>query len=176
MPLRVLLFASLLIAGCTNQPVQFTPLENDASHARITIYRPHNLANILVEPQLLHNNQALVKLGNKQHISVLTDTGTQQFSLELPERYTGHRSVTLNVEPPQDYFLRLTTRLQFQKNRPYIREFFLQSVDKQTALTELPATRALHINPEKPAELPQDKDNAPASRFSIQKTQNPFSR
>ncbi len=174
----LLLLGSLLLIACSNRST-FAPLQPEAGNeAVIYIYRPASIANIAVNPQFELNGKNLFTLPNGQHQLIRLAEGEYQFNLKLDERYIGNQSILLKVEPQQHYFLRVTTQVKFEKNRPFTRRFDIQQVDNPIALNEIRQTRygGKILNADQPDNSGDAQPQPKEDSFSISKTRNPFSK
>ncbi len=175
----LLLVCSLLISACSSHRSTFTLQQPEVDNSSVIyIYRPASLSNIAVSPQIELDGKKQFTLSNGQHQFIQLPEGKYQFDLALDERYTGNQSLMLKVESQQHYFLRVTTQVKFEKNRPYTRRFDIQRVDNSIALNEIRQTRyggetqvAAQSRNSGDAQ-PQPKEDS----FSISKTRNPFSK
>jgi len=169
----------LFLVACASQPVAFEPLQPRADHSSIVyVYRLSSLANSMLSPKLLLNGQAVFELKNDSYQYNRVASGEHVFKLDLGERYTGNKKITLNVQPGNTYFIRATSTLRFEMNKPYMRSFDLQLVEPSVALHELanitverksrPLSRKDEVQADPASEKVEDAE------FSIEKTRNPF--
>jgi len=169
----------LFLVACASQPVVFEPLQPGADKRSIVyVYRLSSLANSMISPKLLLNEHAVFELKNDSYQYNRVAPGKHIFRLDLGERFEGNKKITLNVLPNKTYFIRVTSTLRFEMNKPYTRSFNLQLVEPSVALHELAS-----ISAERKAQSSSKKDEIQADyvsekaddpRFSIENTRNPF--
>lgn len=178
MPLRRFIFTlclSLLLTACatTQQPLPL-PEQDGSDHGLLYLYRPMALSNALQTPQLILNGQAEVAVPNGEFIALPMSAGQQRLSLQQAQHNLS-TVLDLHVQAQQLYFVRLHSTLSFSTQQGWQREFQLQQVDQETALVEMqPMLQKQHKSMASEAQTEADKAEDSGSRFSIQKTQNPF--
>lgn len=167
----------LLVTACaTTQQQIVLPEQAGVDHGLLYLYRPLALNNALQTPQLMLNGQAAATVPNGEFITLPLPPGQQQLSLQLTQKVLS-TVVGLQVKPQQLYFVRLESTLGFSAEQGWLRDFQLQQVDRETAIMEMqPMLQKQHKQLASEAETDTGKAQDNANRFSIQKTQNPFSR
>jgi hypothetical protein len=167
----------LLLTACatTQQPLSL-PEQAGSGHGLLYLYRPLALSNALQTPQLMLNGRIVVSIPNGEFMTLPMPPGQQQLSLQLTQK-TLSTALGLQVNPQQLYFVRLQSTLGFSAEQGWQRDFQLQQVSRATALSEMQSMlrkqyKQLASETETEADRADDND----SRFSIQKTQNPFAR
>lgn len=178
MPLRLfvlILCQPLFLTACTTtqQPL---PLSDQirTDYGMLYLYRPQALHNALQSPRLIFNGRAEAALPSGELIRLPLVPGQQRLSLQLAQKNLA-TALDLHVQAQQLYFVRLHSTLSFSAQQGWQREFQLQQVDQETALTEMqPMLHKQHKLMVREAETEADKADDRGSRFSIQKTQNPF--
>lgn len=168
-----LLTAVLLLTACANQAVQTLSLEPPQKNdAVLHIYRPDELANVLVDSTLVIDATQQFTLTNKHFLSVHLASGQHRIELQLPPRYLGVHEVNLDMVAGQSYFLRIDSHITFQQNRPYQRRFDVLVIRDSEALPQIllckPFTSTQLASPTPPAA------NKP-SGYSSETFRNPFS-
>jgi len=167
----------LLLTACatTQQPLSL-PEKTGADHGLLYLYRPLALNNALQTPQLLLNGQAAATVPNGEFITLPMSAGQQRLSLQLAQ-YNLPTVLELQIAPQRLYFVRLHSGLDFSVEQGWQRDFQLQQVTRATALEEMqPMLRKQHKPMDSETETEVDRADDNDSRFSIQKTQNPFAR
>lgn len=180
MPLRLCVFIlclPLLLMACatTHQPLSL-PDQAEGDHGLLYLYRPLALSNALQSPQLMLNGQAAVTVPNGEFVALPLSPGKQLLSLQLANKDLA-TVLGLQIKPQQLYFVRLHSKLSFSAEQSWQRDFQLQQVNRATALAEMQAMlRKQHKQIVGETEAEADRTEDSGSRFSIQKTQNPFAR
>ncbi len=167
----------LLLTACATarQPLPLPELAG-AAHGLLYLYRPLALSNALQTPQLMRNGQAEAAVPNGEFIRLPLSPGQQQLSLQLAQKNLP-TALDLQVQAQQLYFVRLGSTLGLSAEQSWQRDFQLQQVDRRTALAEMqPMLRKQHKPVASETETEAEKADDNGSRFSIQKTQNPFAR
>jgi len=170
---------SFLLVACTSQPVTFETMQPSAEKGSIVyVYRPLSMANSMVSPKLLLNGKAIFELKNGSYQYNYVPAGKQVFSLDLSDRYTGNKRIALEVKPNNIYFIRATSALGFEMNKPYTRSFNLGSVDSSAALHELSkiAAGGKSLSSFKKGVVRESStsEKIEDTQFSIENTRNPF--
>ena len=178
------LFSSVLflfLTACTPKHVVFEAMQPDSEKGSIVyVYRPSAMANAMTSPALLLNGKMISELESGSYHYSHINPGQHIISLDLGERYEGNKTIVLDVKPDEVYFIRATTALHFEMNRPYARFFNLELVESSIArqeLTKIPVGHQSQLS-FKESEV---QGEAPAKeseefQFSIENTRNPFSR
>jgi len=171
----------LFLMGCAPKSTLFEAMQPSSEKGSIVyVYRSSAMANAMVSPDLLLNGDMVSKLERNSYLYKYVPSGRHVLSLDLGERYTGTKKIILNVSPNTTYFIRLTSELHFEMNKPYTRVFNLEAVDSSSALHELS-----RISVEGKSELLLEADEveadassegAESTQFSIENSRNPFSR
>jgi len=178
------LFSSVLflfLTACTPKHVVFDAIQpNSDKDSIVYVYRPSVMANAMVSPALLLNGKMISELESGSYHYNRINPGQHIISLDLGERYQGNKTIVLDVKPDEVYFIRATSDLHFQMNKPYTRSFNLELVESSIAKQEL-----TNISVERRSQLSfkasEVQEESPAKegeefRFSIENTRNPFSR
>lgn len=180
MPLRLFMLTlclPLFLTACTTtqQPLPLRLSDQvRTDQGMLYLYRPQTLRNVLQLPQLMINGRAEAVLSSGELIRLSLVPGQQRLSLQLAQQNL-ETVLDLHVQAQQLYFVRLHSALSFSAQQGWQREFHLQQVDQETALAEMqPMLRKQHKPVASETEAEKADDNG--SRFSIQKTQNPFAR
>jgi len=171
----------LFLMGCAPKYTLFEAMQPSSEKGSIVyVYRSSAMANAMTSPDLLLNGKLLSKLKRNSYLYKYVSPGRHVLSLDLGERYTGNKKIILNVSPNTTYFIRVTSELHFEMNKPYTRIFTLESVESSSALHEL-----ARISIEGKSELLLETDEveadassegAESTQFSIENSRNPFSR
>ena len=173
--LKVLSILWCLLAISCAAPVATVKLVKPVDNESIVyVYRPRVLANSMVLPELIINGEKISKIENGSYQIFHLPVQRHVISLEVADRYLGDKTIKLNTLPNQFYFLRLVSRLKFQKNKPYIRHLYLEQVSESDAYFELLqlADNKLAISATKEDSGATNDDSE--AKFSILKTNNPF--
>lgn len=167
----------LLLTACATaqQPLPL-PEQAGTDHGLLYLYRPLALGNALQTPQLMLNGQAGRAVPNGEFISLPLTPGQQRLSLQLAQQNLS-TALDLQVQSQQLYFVRLHSSLGFSTAQGWQRAFQLQQVERETALTEMqPMLQKQHKPMASGTAVDGNSTDSNGSRFSIQKTQNPFAR
>ena len=166
----------LLTACATIQQPLLLPEQAGTGHGLLYLYRPLVLSNALQTPELMLNGRVEAAVSNGEFITLPLPPGQQQLSLQLAQK-TLFTATGLQVKPQQLYFVRLESTLGFSAEQGWQRDFQLRQVSRATALSEMQAMLQKQHKPvDSETETEADRADDNDSRFSIQKTQNPFAR
>ena len=180
---QVVLFSSVIfhfLVACAPKHVVFEAMQPSSEKGSIVyVYRPSAMANAMVSPTLLHNGEVVSELKNGTYLYRHVISGRHIFSLKLGERYKGNKRTVLDVKPNEVYFIRATSELHFEMNKPYTRSFNLELVDSSIALHELASIsderKALSSN-ENEVQREATSKGGEDALFSIENSRNPFSK
>lgn len=180
MPIKFLLPLVLLsLSACSNtKPVFIAQSATSPDQGMVYIYRPSSLSNIAISPPLEINQTQQLMVANNRHYSLPLPAGQHRFELKPGARYIGQHQVLQDIKAGEMVFLKVTTSIQFEKNKPYTRRFDLEEVSAEIAQTEISQTTL--IEKEKEVTSHQSVKEPPeagseSAEFSINKTRNPFS-
>lgn len=172
-----------LLPACATKKITFSEVRAEGEQAVIYIYRPHSSSNIIVTADVKVDAGELLEIDNNKYTYMFVDAGEHEVILDMPARYTGNHRVQLKVKPAEVVYLKITTALKFEMNKPYSRRFDLMKISKDVAISEIGSTRYLGV--EKTVDLKEDEgidkpeENNPEEKeatFTIMKTRNPFSK
>jgi len=178
------LFSSVLflfLTACTPKHVVFEAMQPDSEKGSIVyVYRPSAMANAMTSPALLLNGKMISELESGSYHYSHINPGQHIISLDLGERYEGNKTIVLDVKPDEVYYIRATSDLRFQMNKPYTRSFNLELVESSIAKREL-TNIAVKRGSQLSFKVSDVQEESPAKegeefRFSIENTRNPFSR
>ena len=175
--LVVFLFLSMFaISACTTAPGHFDLAKHaSTSNAVVYIYRPNSLSNVMVAPDVLIDDVKEFPINNNYFNVIYLPAGKHHIKLDLTERYQGVNELVLETVSGHNYFLRVSTAVKFQMNKPYDRWFNLEQVTAQIAKDEI-----IYCKPYKPdSKVPAVEtatQEAGKSEYSSQKFRNPFSK
>lgn len=167
----------LILAACaTAQQTLSLPEQAGMNHGLLYIYRPLALRNALQTPKLLLDRQTAVAVPNGEFITLDLPAGEQRLSLQLAQQNLA-TAMILQIQPQQLYFVRVDSRLDFSVEHGWQRAFQLRQVNRETAMIEIqPMLQKQQKQVASEAGTATGKAQDNGSRFSIQKTQNPFAR
>jgi len=169
------------LTACTPKHVVFEPMQPSIEKGSIVYaYRASAMANAMVSPNLLLNGEHVSELKRDSYLYRYLMPGRYVISLDLGERYIGNKRIVLNVKPNKVHFIRMTSELRFEMNKPYTRTFNLELVDSSVALNEMASISAedkakLSFN-ENEVEAGATSDGIGDAQFSIENTRNPFAK
>jgi len=186
-----------LLSGCATKSSSFSVIQPVAGKgALVYVYRPNSMSNILISPDVLVDGDKKFKIKSNEYMAMYLPAGKHRFSLNLSKRYEGQHLVDLTLVDAKIYFLRVDAKMKFQMNDQYKRRFDILNVSNDLAVTEIsecrhsgkkqdknavaaqtviessPGTESMEAETEGASILADD----PASKFSISKTKNPFSK
>ena len=167
-----------LLPSCSSNNSTFValapPIDNESI---IYIYRPASLSNVVISPMLKINGEGIIEISNNSYSYFHLPAGSNTFKLELSQRYIGKKELQLDIKPQQTYFIKISTSLKFEKNKPYTRRFDITTSQKNIALEEIkdiPYAGKNKIVSATKSTFPTEKTED--SQFTIDKTRNPFSK
>lgn len=167
-----------LLSSCSyNKPtfVALTPSIEDESI--VYIYRPSSLSNAVISPMLKINGEENIEISNNSYSYVQLAADKYIFKLDLSKRYIGNTEIELDIKPQRTYFLKISTSLKFEKNKPYTRRFDIKQHHKDIALTEIKNIPYVGENKNQTTKKSSSiTEKTKESQFSIDKTRNPFSK
>jgi len=171
----------LILVACTPKRIVFETMQPDLEKGSVVyVYRSSAIANAITSPALMLNGELVSELKRDSYLYRYVVQGRHILSLDLGERYKGNKRIVLDVKPDQVYFIRVTSELRFEMNKPYTRSFNLELVDSSIALDELASIsdgRESQISFKKnKAQEEASGEKTEDAQFSIESTRNPFSR
>lgn len=175
------LLCLLYLSACStsNSTKTFTPLTAGNDQVIVYIYRLPAITNAAYSPGLYINDEFkfAIKNGYKTHLTL--SPGEYKVELEPDKNYTGTTRLLLNLNAGTTYYVRVDTSLKIKSAINYSlyeRRFDLTTVDEKLAIKQIEKCcmtknnkSAIH------SETKSIKKEANES-FSVDKTQNPFSR
>ena len=90
----------------------------------------------------------------------------------MDKRYTGNHELVVNPGTQNPVYLRVSTSIKFEMDKPYSRRFNIEQVERNIALREIVKTKYFT---KKVKNKEQGKIKS-LSEFSTLKTRNPFSK
>ena len=180
--LKIILLANLfLLAACTtlNNTATFLPKGASDNRVIVYIYRPLNTANAMYSPELFIDKEYKLSIKNGQYLPVTLNARETIFEVAPDKKYSGQTRLPLTLIAGQSYFIRVDSSLKIKNTvayEPYQRTFNLTNIDEQSAITEIEKcclAKETIINDDGPL---LDKAEQTEPGFSVDKTQNPFSR
>jgi len=176
----VLLLCGFFLSACnsTKNTVPFTPQAARESQAVVYIYRPNVMANAIYSPGLTIDGEFKLYVKNGINSRITLTPGEHLFEFQNDNNYSELKPLALIFKGGEVYFLRVDSSLEIKQTasyEPYARNFKIIAVDKTLAIKEITACCMDSSKESKNKEkLPPDgKQNT--DRFSVDKTQNPFS-
>lgn len=169
----------LLLAACstTTNTNTFTPVSAKDNQAVVYFYRPFTASNAIYSPDLYLNGEFKLSLKSGKNLLLTLSPGEHTFELEPDSNYSGLTAISLNLNAGYTYYIRLDSSLKINSAsnyKPYQRSFNLINIEEKLAIKEI--AQCCTINSNKTAlksEKPGEKKST--ERFSVDKTQNPFS-
>ncbi|HEY9052860.1 MAG TPA: DUF2846 domain-containing protein [Gammaproteobacteria bacterium] len=169
-------FSMFVLSACTTAPGRFDLATHaSSSNAVVYIYRPNSLSNVMVAPDVLINGVKEFSINNNYYNVIHLPAGKHQIKLDLTERYQGVNELVLDTVSGQNYFLRVTTAVKFQMNKPYDRWFNLEQVRAKIAQDEIAQCKPYKPDSKAPADEVATQETE-ESEYSSQKFRNPFSK
>lgn len=172
-PLFLGMFA---MSACTTAPGRFDLATHaSTSSAVVYIYRPNSLSNVMVSPDVLIDDAKEFSINNNYFNVIYLPPGKHHIKLDLTERYQGVNELALDMVSGKNYFLRVSTAVKFQMNKPYDRWFNLEQVTAQIAQDEIIYCKPYKSDNKVPAAEAATQETE-ESEYSSQKFRNPFSK
>jgi hypothetical protein len=163
-----------------NSAATFTPPAAEPGQASVYIYRPSAMSNALYSPGLNIDGEFRLYTRNGVSSRIALLPGKHVFEFQAEESYSDLSPVTLTLEAGKIYFIRVTTSLKIKSitadYQPYTRSFKLTPVAEQLAVKEI--AECCLDNRSRTADKTEtgSTEKGNGDSFSIDKTQNPFSR
>lgn len=157
----------------------FTPQAADSGQAAIYFYRPAAMANAIYFPDLHVNGEFKLSIKNGQVSRLILPPGEATIEITADEHYSDVNRLTLNLIAGTTYYIRVDTVLKIENTpayEPYYRSFSLVSVAGETATSEIAECCADKSMKTKDTADSASKIIKTDDSFSVDKTQNPFSR
>jgi len=169
----------LLVVSCAKPVVTVHLVKPTENESIVYLYRPGVLANSMVSPELILNDEKISEIENGTYQVFHLPAKSHILSLNVDEKYLGNKTIELNTQPNQLYFVKLESSLKFQKNKPYIRYLYLKQVSESEAHIELSQLDEEKLS--NSASKMQEGDSKAINKdeeaqFSILKTNNPFQK
>ena len=175
--LHLLPFIFLLSSCSSNNSIFVALVPSIENQSIIYIYRPASFSNVVISPMLKINGDDNVEISNNSYSYVQLTAGKHIFKLDLSKRYIGNTEIALDIKPQKTYFLKISTSLEFEKNKPYTRRFDIKQRHKDIALAEIKNIPYTEKNKtDIGIKTTSTTDKTEDSQFSTDKTRNPFSK
>lgn len=179
-----LVFLVLFISACTTGKKSFEVSEPSLEKGSVVyLYRPHDVSNIILKSEINIDGTETQALSSGEYRQIYLQPGEHLVNLLPIEGYTQPEQLALNVEPDSVHYLRLSSSLSMEtgvRYSAYQRKFDLEEVSSSQALKQLASCRDVEVlasNEVQSADtVESNKQDAAESRFSLEKTRNPFSR
>lgn len=177
----VFLFCGFFLSACnTNSNIaSFTPQASDTEQATVYIYRPNQIANALYSPGLLVNDEFKLYLKNALNTRLSLEPGRYVFAFQNEKKYSGLTPLTLDLKVGSTVYIRAGSSLKISDSsqyEPYIRNFTLTQIDESLAVKEIAKCCIISGKSLKLEQKKKTLENKAGDGFSVDKTQNPFSR
>jgi hypothetical protein len=167
------MFSMVACASGRSQPVKI--MGHDEQGSVIYIYRPSSFSNVVVSPGVMIDGKERFLINNDKYAYVTVAPGEHSIKLNLEEHYQGDFEHEINIKTGKKYFLRVDTSIKFVQGKPFIREFNLSEVSTEVGLGEIKDCK--YIKSEMPSKYLFKKGaSTEESRFTIEKTSDPFSK
>jgi len=184
LPILVCIFTPLtlscLTTACSVKKTTFTALQPSLEKGSLVyIYRPSSMSNAIVSPDLMIDGEKTFTLSNNSYTYKYLPAGKHIFKLDLSNRYIGKTDYELDVLTENTYFIKASTSLKFEKNKPYTRRFDLTLIPSSIAIKEIskiPRTKENQNTKNKKRVIEKPPEGVEDDQFSINKTRNPFSK
>ncbi len=186
----ITIIVMLLSCSAKNNKLDIVAPENySVIDAVVYVYRQHSMANIMVSPKILFDTGQSIDIKNNQYQYVVFKQDEKlvkrRIDIEVANRYGGVHTLNINTRQGEVVYLRLSTSLKFEKNQPYNRQFNLQKVGGQIAMSEI--RKITYAGPTKNKEdtgrltkQEVEAENQPESQadeqYTIMKARNPFNK
>ena len=172
-------FLFLTACATPNNTKVFSPMPLDEGQSAIYIYRPSVMANALYSPDFYINEAFKFSVKNGEKSRTVLPAGNYIFKLEADNNQSNQKTLSLNLRPGETYYLRVSTTLKVHNAstyQPYQRNYSLEDVPQKNA--EIEITECCMTDDKTKAIEPeiQPTTKKPDDGFSVDKTQNPFSR
>lgn len=186
------------VSSCASSPTNFSVSKPGIGKGAVVyIYRPDSLSNILISPMVIIDGDKKINITNNSYMDFRLSAGSYQFRIEVSERYEGKHNIDLALNDGEIYFLRVDSKIKFKMNELYGRRFDISHVPNKQALSEIgecqnlaekQTRKTVYVSKEAEKDsdgiMPEEVDQKPgsiliddpASRFSILKTRDPFSK
>jgi len=171
---------SLLVAcSATDGSKPFIPKNNNADQIVVYVYRPTMMANAAYSLGLYVDGILREKIRASDKILLTLPPGEHVFEIDPDKNYTGVTRLTLDLNASTIYFLRVDAALKISNSanyEPYQRSFSLIEINSSLAAEEITrCCNAEQVSDKHSVEIKASTEE-PAQGFSVDKTQNPFSR
>lgn len=176
-----LLISILCISACSTSydTKPFTPETASDNTSIVYIYRPKAMSNAIYSPELFVNNEYRLSIKNGQHSSMTFAPGKTKFEIDPDKSYSGLTQLSLTLIAENSYYIRVDTSLKIKSStsyEPYQRSFNLVVVDKELAITQIEECCLAKKSASSKHDPLTETEQQPDDGFSVDKTQNPFSR
>ena len=180
----VYVFICFSISACSTANKTFVIPESTLDKGSVVyLYRPYNVSNILLKPEISIDDSIAVQLNNGEYHQLYLQPGEHIVSMLPIEGYTQASQLRLDVKPASVHYLRLASSLSMETGVRYSafkREFDITEISSELALVQLGSCRdanARSVDNAGVKKIVESTDNeVTGSRFSLEKTRNPFSR
>lgn len=172
----IVLLSALSACGTTGQG-KFTPIEVNDDQSVLYIYRPSSVSNAIYSPDIFINGEVWLSIKNAKSRHLTLNPGQYRIEIEPDKKYAGTTSISHNLDAGKIVYLHVDTKLEIKnsvKYEPYQRSFSLIEIEAPLAITQIAECCADGSTKKTSGEQetgPEDKKD----KFSVDKTQNPFS-
>ena len=168
------LLAILLLGACASTTATFVAAPPQPEKGSVVyIYRPSSSSNFMYSPKVVIDGNEKFSIGNGDYRYVYLQAGDHSIGLNATGQYTTPSPTALRVEPGTSYYLRVSTRLKFEKDGMNTREFWIDTVDESAALNEIVKTDYAGPKTAQSQDAQTDQSGSEPG-FSVDKTQDPF--
>ncbi len=180
-------YISLFLSACATTKHDFVAAEPSLEKGSVVyLYRPRDVANVMLSPEI-DVDEETITLGMGEYQQLYLEPGEYVFKLKVIEGYTEGDELVMQVKPGTVSYLQLASSLNMQtglRYSAYKREFKLQLMSPVDAHNELARSRdvSVRLAGNEAGLVPSIEDvntieaDETGSRFSMQKTLNPFAR
>jgi len=170
----------ILLVSCGIKKSNFVEIEaKRGTDSVVYVYRPYSISNILLSPDVMVDGEKIFELQSNSYFGVSLSKGDHIIKLGLSERYAGVHQMSIKTKQDKTVYLRVTSALEFQKNKPYNRSFNLEEVSEAVALSEIQKTKNINkITKDKVVteNKIESESEVEEESFTISKSRNPFNK
>jgi len=164
-----------MMLSCTTSVKKFVEVKpKSETDSVLYVYRPDSMSNIMVYPGVFIDGKKQFAINNNSYSYYHIKPGKHIIKILVESKYSGIHEVGFIIEPGEVKYIRISTGLKFEMHRPYSRSFNVEAVTSTQAKVEIQKLK--HKGKDKRFSSKSQIKGAGDSRFSIQKTNNPFSK
>ncbi len=186
----LLILVASFLAACSTSKKVFVPVDPERAADKnlaekgsvVYVYRPSKVANVMLTPDLSIAGVEKIAMASGMYKKVYLSPAVYAVRLHEIEGVTDAVEHDLEIIKGKVHYLRVDASMKLnagqQSYQPYKRKFELMNVSPEKAKLELVSCKDMDVAEKRKSATTPESENAikDDASFSVDKTQNPFSR